>query len=110
LANAWAAFGDARLVSKSHFQGGEVLAVFGDYELDLRHARLAADEVVLRANAVFGGVEIKVPPDWDVLMRGTPVFGGFEDKTVPRAEDPTVKRPLLIVKGTAMFGAVEISN
>jgi hypothetical protein len=43
------------------FQGGEVSAVFGGAEIDLRGAGTTRDVVEIEADAVFGGVELKVP-------------------------------------------------
>jgi len=65
---------------------------------------------VLELNAVFGGIEAKVPESWSVIMKGAGVFGGFVDSTNqpdPRLY-PSPKR--LIVKGGAVFGGVEVKN
>jgi hypothetical protein len=68
------------------------------------------DEAVLELNAVFGGIEVKLPESWSVVMKGAGVFGAFQDSTVqpdPRIY-PSPKR--LIVKGGAVFGGVELKN
>jgi len=107
----WAVFGGLEFsVNAQDFQGGEVLALFGGCEIDLSKASMQGNQVVIEANAMFGGVELKVPEHWDVVLHGTPVFGGFEDNTRhPKVEGvENVQR--LIVQGFAMFGGVEIKN
>jgi predicted membrane protein len=109
--NAFAAFGGGELKSDAkNFQGGDVFAVFGGYNIDLRNASMQGGEAVLDANALFGGIEIRVPRNWSVITKGLPLLGGYTDETVhPTGEDGTeVKR--LVVRGIAMFGGVEIKN
>lgn len=109
--NEWAAFGGGRYVSNAKdFQGGEVAAVFGGYEVDLAKADIAGPEAVLNVFAAFGSVEIRVPEDWSVECRGTPILGGFEDHTAHRQLEPGAPEKRLVVRGMAIFGGVEIKN
>jgi len=59
--------------------------------------------------AVFGGAKIIVPPGWLVKSEVTAIFGGLDDK---RSVQPLVDVPtkILIIKGVAMFGGVDIRN
>jgi hypothetical protein len=101
--------GGKRVISDPNFQGAKFDAVFGGFEIDLRRADIA-DSAVLELNAVFGGIEVRIPESWSVEMKGAGVFGGFVDNTMqpdPRLY-PQLKR--LIVKGGAVFGGVEIKN
>jgi len=100
-----------RRITAQDFESSKIEAVFGGVELDLREAGMKGDEAYVEANAVFGGIEIRVPETWQVIPRGAGVFGGFTDET--RAPDPNslgapVKR--LIVKGAAVFGGVMVTN
>jgi hypothetical protein len=96
-------------VTQDDFRGGYVSAIFGGGELNLRQAGMEGDSAVLEVSAIFGGVEIKVPRNWQVVAQGTGVFGGFADETEqPRSDTPGLKR--LIVKGEAVFGGVAIKN
>lgn len=88
------------------FQGGVITTVFGGAEIDLRNTRLQG-EATIEVFVAFGGIELKVPREWDVHVSGVPLFGGIEDGThKPEADDS----PRLYLKGTCMFGGVEISN
>lgn len=83
-----------------------VKAVFGGVDLDLREARLESAEVTIESKAVFGGVNIVVPPDVTVIMEGTGIFGGFGGD----AEDvqPPAGAPVVRVTGKAVFGGVAV--
>jgi len=102
--------GGKRTIVDQNFTGAKYDAIFGGFELDLRKANIAGDEAVLDLNAVFGGIEAKIPESWAVVVKGTGVFGAFVDNTLqpdPRIF-PNPKR--LICKGGAVFGGVEIKN
>lgn len=87
------------------FVGGEINAVMGSVEIDLRQAAIVT-EAVLHVSIVMGGVEIKVPREWSVSVNGSPMLGGIEDKTVP----PMTPGRRLIIEGSVIMGGVEISN
>lgn len=99
--------GSRRALTKASFRGGEALSIFGGIDLDLRQARMAAATATFEATAIFGGVEIKVPKDWNVTLHGTGIFGGYEDTTEHTAASGA---PELIVTGSAIFGGVTVSN
>jgi hypothetical protein len=81
-------------------------SIFSSAVLDFREARLAPGVTILRVSAVFGNVEIIVPPQLAVESSGSAVFGNFEEYGGAVA-DPD--RPILRIEGSAIFGNVEIS-
>jgi predicted membrane protein len=97
--------GFERRVTTSDFRGGEITAILGGCELDLREASIAK-EAVINVFAIWGGINIKVPPDWTVVLNGTPLMGGFSEKTVT---PPDVSKRLVIT-GYAIMGGVEVRN
>jgi predicted membrane protein len=110
-AGSWAIFSSVkRKVDSQDFKGCEAMAVFGEVKIDLRKAGMTGDQAVIDVNALFGGVDIRVPETWRVEMKGAGIFGAFEDKTVPPRVDPAVKTPQLIITGTAVFGAAKVDN
>lgn len=103
--------GIKRRVDSQEFEGGEATAVMGGIELDLSRAGTKLDEVMIEANAFMGGVEIRVPQNWEVTVQGMGILGGYADATRPFAPAPGgTKRPHLIVTGQAMFGGVQVKN
>lgn len=68
--------GAERRVVSDHFTGGETMAVFGGTEIDLRECQIA-DGSVIFATAVFGGVELKLPQNCEVVIdHEVEIFGG----------------------------------
>jgi predicted membrane protein len=101
--------GSSTCVTTDDFRGGEVTAIMGACEIDLRRARIADTTPTLEVLAVMGGIEIRVPPSWRVTVRGTPFLGAFADKTEPPSA-PSGPLQELVVSGSAIMGGVEIKN
>lgn len=97
--------GFQRRVATRNFRGGEITAVMGGCELDMRSASIDG-EAVIHIFAVMGGITIKCPVDWTVVLEGTPILGGFDEKTAP----PPDNSKRLVVRGYAIMGGVEIRN
>jgi predicted membrane protein len=94
--------------SKSEdFQGGDATAILGGCKMDLRQAAIKSGEAVLDVFAMWGGVEVLVPREWNVVIKGAPILGAFEDKTDSSRRDGG---PRLIIRGAAIMGGVEIKN
>lgn len=87
------------------FKGGEITAIMGGVDLDLRGASIQ-NEAILNVWATWGGIALKIPQDWIVVNHGVAILGGIEDKSIPTAG--ATKR--LIITGTAIMGGVEIKN
>ena len=99
--------GIRRTSSSQDFRGGELTAIMGGCEIDLRQASIKEGDAVIDVFAFWGGIDLKVPLDWSVVVQGTPLLGGFDDKTRP-PQGGSSKR--LVIKGYAIMGGVEISN
>jgi predicted membrane protein len=103
---AMAVIGGFRRSNNSQdFKGGELTAIMGGLEIDLRNASIKG-EAIIDIFTLMGGVEMRVPDDWRVSVQGFPFLGGYEDKTRP----PKESSKLLIVRGTVVMGGVEIKN
>ncbi|EDM36546.1 putative transmembrane protein [Pedobacter sp. BAL39] len=100
--------GSNQKIYSKNFKGGEVLAVFGGCDVNLSQADFQGT-IVLDLIAIFGGVKIIVPSNWEVKSEVTAIFGGIEDKraTLAVLDEP---RKVLKLKGVAMFGGVDIRN
>lgn len=97
--------GFQRQVTTQNLRGGEITAILGGCELDLRDASIAG-EAVIDIFVVMGGITIKCPADWTVVLEGMPILGGFDEKTA-RPPDNSKR---LVVRGYAILGGVEIRN
>jgi predicted membrane protein len=97
--------GFKRMNNSQDFRGGELTAIMGGFELDLREASIK-EEAVLDIFAMMGGMTMRIPEDWLVIFDVTPFMGGYDDKTRPPKE--STKR--LVIKGTTIMGGIEIKN
>jgi hypothetical protein len=88
------------------FRGGDLTAVMGGCEIDLRQAAINGD-AVLDVFAMWGGIEIRVPEDWTVTFHVTPIMGGIEDKTRPGPGSTTHR---LTIRGLVLMGGIEVKN
>lgn len=90
------------------FRGGDLSAMMGGVELDLRDAQLADGRAVVEVFAMWGGIEILVPPDWRVESEVSPIMAGYEDNT--RLAPGIEPVGTLVVRGFAVMGGIEVAN
>lgn len=100
--------GTSRKVESQNFKGGKVDVVLGSAEVDFRGARLSGGQATLVLSVVLGSIELTVPHEWQVVLEGAPVLGSMDSrkKTIPDAE----KTGTLFIKGSAVFGSIEVKE
>ena len=99
--------GTKTVVTTPDFKGGQATAVMGGCEIDLRSASMPEGRAaVLDTFAFWGGIEIKVPDDWEVVSQGNAVLGGF----VNNAHSLPGAKRRIVVTGLAIMGGVEVKN
>lgn len=96
-------------VFSKNFKGGEVVAIFGGCDINLTQADFQGT-VVMDVVAMFGGIKLVVPANWEVRSEVTAIFGGMDDKRAAVMPADEGMRKILIIKGVALFGGVEIKN
>jgi hypothetical protein len=84
----------------------EVSAVMGGCDVDLRDAVPSAEPIVIQVFAMWGGIDIRVPPGWLIQNEAWPILGGIIDSTTP----PAVPTHRVILRGNAFMGGVELKN
>lgn len=102
-------FSGADLRSQSNnFKGGEVVAVFGGAEIDLRDAIISEEGATFDFITIFGGINMAVPENVRVEISGLPILGGWENKTrrVAKSNDA----PMIKINCIAIFGGVEVKD
>ena len=99
--------GNKLRITSSAFQGGEPSAVMAGIEYDLRGATPAGDTDVIDVFAMWGGIELIVPPDWRVQCEVTPLMGGVENNAIPPVGQ---SRTTMIVRGFVVMGGIEIKS
>ena len=108
--------GRRRIVSK-RFVGGEIVTIFGGFEIDLTQADIQGSEALIEVVTIFGGGEIRVPNNWEVVLETVGIFGGTSDRTFHPEQQkrsgpdmPTSSPKKLIIKGVAIFGGLTVKN
>ncbi len=97
-----------RHVSETDFHSAQCTAVFGGCKIDLRDAQIEGSEAVLDTYAVFGGVEVRVPEDWEVVNHNLAIFGGVNDHRRRPTKGPYTKT--LILNGATIFGGLTVKD
>ncbi len=87
---------------------GQLSAVLGGVELDLREAQPASGRVELEVFTCLGGIEIIVPESWRVESSIAPIAGGFEDRTAYAGNGSPACT--LVLTGSAILGGVVTRN
>jgi hypothetical protein len=120
VVHANAVLGGIERTSRSPaFRGGDAFALMGGCEIDLRAAKLAPEGATLDVVAIWGGIEIWIPEDWDVDCQVMPIMGGVEERLARKTAEggdgneptpPGAVRPRLVVRGVAIMGGIDIAH
>lgn len=113
-------WGRKRRIVAKNFIGGEIVTIFGGFDIDLRDADILGNIAEIEVVNIFGGGDIRVPPNWEIVMEAVGIFGGCSDRTLHPdssnqrpypADGATAPQPKrLIVKGVAIFGGLNVKN
>lgn len=103
LDNIVATFASQKILPEKEFKGANLDAVFGGIFLDLRNAELPL-ETVIKASSIFGGIDIIVPKDVNVIVKSTPIFGGVSNKI----SNSKGNKKTIYIDALCMFGGVDI--
>ena len=98
--------GSGRTIASENFVGGDAIVVMGACELNLANARIA-NEAVIDVLAFWGGIEIRVPPNWTIENHVTVLLGGIGNHATNATEGDG---PRLIIRGSVIMGGIEIRN
>jgi hypothetical protein len=102
----WAILNGRKIRSTSRdYSGGGIFAFMGGCELDLSEADIIHGPAIIDAFVMWGGIEIYVPENWEVVGEVVPFMGGFEMKTGAGSAERR-----LIVRGGVMMGGIEVKR
>lgn len=105
MKNGFAAFSGTNMnFAGEVFEGAELTAVFGGIKCDLTNAIINRD-CVIKASAIFGGIDIIMPDNVNVKINSNSIFGGVSDKKHAAASGNSVT---VYINGNCMFGGVDI--
>lgn len=96
------------VISKT-FRGGEVNAIFGGAEVNLMNADFTGT-IELEINSIFGGSRLIIPSHWTVKSEVAAVMGSVEDKRMVVKDAQHDPNKVLILRGNAVFGGIDIQS
>jgi predicted membrane protein len=100
--------GVKKIILSKNFKGGEITCFMGGAEINLSQADMQGP-TALDVTQVFGGTKIIVPAHWYIKTEVITVFGGIEDKRPLVAANMDLNK-LLIIRGTSVFGGIDIRS
>jgi len=96
-------------VQSRELRSGRLSALCAGVTVDFRHAALSLEGATLDLQSALSGVELLVPPDWEVICDVDAVFGGVRDQR--RAAGPARPgraRPRLRITGMVVAGGLSV--
>ncbi|MCU1350395.1 MAG: hypothetical protein JWO56_3425 [Acidobacteria bacterium] len=103
--NIWSVLTTRKIVTDGRDLHGRRLVTFlGSSQIELTDgdpsARPGEGPLVLEVLAMWGGIEIRVPPGWEVVGEVVPIMGGVDIKNPPaRGSRQLVVRGLVLMAG-----------
>lgn len=88
------------------FRRANLTAIMGGIEFDLRQCTATGGEAVIDVFAIWGGIQIRIPADWEVVSEVMPIMGGVDD----RSGHVQPARHRLVLKGAAIMGGIEVKS
>ena len=105
LEEYFATFKEVRLLFKEkEFKSASLDAIFGSVELNLKNAIIKKDQII-KASAIFGGIDIIIPENVNIKIKSTPIFGLVSKKVNSTYNE---QLPTIYINAFCMFGGVNI--
>lgn len=102
--NYLALFGGQTLnFREKEFLGANFQAIFGGIDCNLTNS-LIKDEIVINTYSIFGGIDLIIPDDIQVIIKSTSIFGGVEDLR----KNKKAGQKTIYIKAVSIFGGVDI--
>lgn len=83
-----------------------VISIFGGSEIDFTDATFTSPNVTVKVLCIFGGENIYVPENINVVSKAFCVFGGIDNKAPSIASR---QAPTVTIEGFVLFGGVDIA-
>src|SRR5262245_24138237 len=102
--------GGDRMIRSQSFRGGNVTAIMGGFDIDLRDAQIEGEAARIEMFVMMGGVDLKVPENWNVVLDVTPFMGGADYNPRNRRAPAEGPQKLLTVSGFVFMGGIEVKH
>lgn len=101
--------GTEKTILSKNFKGGNMVNIFGGSEVSFTQADINGT-AILDVTCIFGGATLIVPSHWVVKSEAVTIFGGIGDKRKNMTSLNEASSKALIIKGTVLFGGLEIKS
>ncbi|HEY1046652.1 MAG TPA: DUF5668 domain-containing protein [Bacteroidia bacterium] len=95
-------------ILSKNFKGGSVVNIFSGAEINLSQAEFTG-QITLELENIMGGTSIIVPADWEIHTEVVNIIGAVEDRR-PQNNQTGSSNKKMILKGTTVFGGIEIKS
>lgn len=90
------------------FKGARIRCTFGGTIIDLRRTKLENEITYIYVYCNFGGIELFMPSEWNVLNEADITFASLDDKRFGSVEKDLQHK--VVIRGNITFGGVEMKN
>jgi hypothetical protein len=101
--------GSKQVVMHKNFKGGTINAVMGGAEVNLMQADMPSP-AILDVTVIMGGLKLVIPANWEIKNDISALFGGVEDARPQIIRDVNTAPKIIVLRGTAIMGGVEIKS
>lgn len=105
IVDCFVKFGSSiKYIKSENFQKANITCSFGAAKIYFDNANIASDKAEVILDVSFGGVELYIPRDWNIVNQIDAMLGGVDEK----GRKNNGEGPTLILKGRVSFAGVEI--
>ncbi len=101
--------GIKRNILSKNVTGADITAFMGGAELNFTQADING-RVIIDMTLIMGGCKLIVPSNWQVISEITAIMGGIDDKRNIMPTTNAANSKVLILKGVALMGGIEITS
>jgi hypothetical protein len=101
--------GSSKKFSTQDFGGGSITCIMGGSEVNLTEASILS-AAGLNVFILMGGLELRVPKEWNVKITALPIMGGTEDQINKYPEKVVDETKTLVISGYVIMGGIEIKR
>lgn len=101
--------GTNKKIFSKQFEGGRLTCIMGGAQLDFTEADIAANSVI-SVFILMGGLQLRVPKEWNVIIDVFPIMGGVEDQITKFPTTVVNPEKKIFLTGNVAMGGVEIKR
>lgn len=101
--------GSSKKFTTQDFGGGKITCIMGGSEVNLTEANITSTGL-LKVFILMGGLELRVPKEWNVKINALPIMGGTEDQITKYPDKVVNEAKTLVISGYVIMGGIEIKR